>query len=191
MVAGDSQNKDRTRAALIELGGAAAKKHGFAGLGVDAIAKAAGYTSGALYKHFQDKATLLKEIVHSELSQASQALMPPVQGDTSHLEGKMDDYLSLHHVLHPEIGALIPALGPEVARASKDIKAEYEKQLLSLQNSLLKSVKTPEQAWVILSLSAGAVMLARGMVDEDMSTDILKAARDHLQATIIDPCKRR
>jgi len=184
-VAADSPSKDRTRAALIELGGAAAKRHGFAALGVDAIAKAAGYTSGALYKNFKDKSALLKEIVSTELSHAAAAMVPPVEGDTAYLSAWIDDYLSVRHVQHPEIGALIPALGPEIARATKDIRSEYEAQLLTLVDALLKSVKTEAQAWVILSTCAGAVMLARGVVDDAVSKRILESARDHLQATVI------
>jgi len=190
LVAADSPSKDRTRAALIELGGAAAKRHGFAALGVDAIAKAAGFTSGAVYKNFKDKSALLKEIVRSELSSAASSLEPDTPGDTTYLSAWLDDYLSVRHVQHPEIGALLPALGSEIARASKDIRAEYETQLLALADALLKSVKTQDQAWVILSTCAGAVMLARGVVDDDLCKQMLEAARQHLQATVIEPCQK-
>lgn len=191
-VSADSPSKDRTRAALIELGGAAAKRHGFAALGVDAIAKAAGYTSGAVYKNFKDKSALLKEIVNTELSLATAALAhEESNGGVAFLSAWLDDYLSVHHVKHPEIGALIPALGPEIARASKDIRADYEAQLLALVKALLKSVNSEAQAWVILSTCAGAVMLARGVLDETVSKSILDAARAHLQATVVNNSQSR
>jgi AcrR family transcriptional regulator len=54
--------KARTRAALIEAAYAEILEHGFAVAGLDAIARRAGLTKGAIYSNFRDKAHLLMAV---------------------------------------------------------------------------------------------------------------------------------
>src|SRR5580692_5061868 len=58
-----SDQRLKARRSIIESGAKVLKTGGFAGVGVDQIAAAAGVTSGSLYSNFSGKEDLLKEIV--------------------------------------------------------------------------------------------------------------------------------
>ena len=52
-------DKETTRRKVTEAAGRKFRKHGYAGVGIDALAKAAGVTSGAIYGHFGSKVKAL------------------------------------------------------------------------------------------------------------------------------------
>ena len=61
------KHKAESREKLVRASAARAKEQGFAATGIDALAEAAGLTSGAFYRHFEGKVDLLAAIVASEL----------------------------------------------------------------------------------------------------------------------------
>src|SRR5262249_23184157 len=56
------RRKQRTREALLDAAAMVFAKRGFQGASLDEIAETAGYTRGAIYKHFADKEQLLHEV---------------------------------------------------------------------------------------------------------------------------------
>lgn len=56
------RRKQRTREALLDAATAVFAMRGFQGASLDEIAETAGYTRGAIYKHFADKEELLHEV---------------------------------------------------------------------------------------------------------------------------------
>jgi AcrR family transcriptional regulator len=56
------RRRARTREALLDAAAAVFAKRGFHAASLDEIAEAAGYTRGAIYKHFADKEELLQEV---------------------------------------------------------------------------------------------------------------------------------
>jgi AcrR family transcriptional regulator len=56
------RRRQRTREALLDAAAAVFAKRGFHGASLDEIAETAGYTRGAIYKHFADKEELLQEV---------------------------------------------------------------------------------------------------------------------------------
>ena len=56
------RRRQRTREALLDAAAAVFARRGFAAASLDEIAEAAGYTRGAIYKHFTDKEDLLHEV---------------------------------------------------------------------------------------------------------------------------------
>ena len=50
-----ADQKEKTRQKMLEAAGRGFRKYGYAGIGVDGLAKAAGVTSGAFYSHFGSK----------------------------------------------------------------------------------------------------------------------------------------
>src|SRR3954447_21973439 len=53
------RRKERTRDALLDAAIAVFARRGFAGASLDEIAETAGFTRGAIYKHFSDKEDML------------------------------------------------------------------------------------------------------------------------------------
>jgi AcrR family transcriptional regulator len=56
------RRRERTREALLDAAAVVFAKRGFDGASLDEIAATAGYTRGAIYKHFADKEELLHEV---------------------------------------------------------------------------------------------------------------------------------
>jgi AcrR family transcriptional regulator len=58
------RRKERTRAALVDAAAEVFAKRGFEGASLDEIAETAGYTRGAIYKHFDGKDDLFYAVMH-------------------------------------------------------------------------------------------------------------------------------
>jgi AcrR family transcriptional regulator len=56
------RRRERTREALLDAAASVFAQRGFHGASLDEIAETAGYTRGAIYKHFADKEELLHEV---------------------------------------------------------------------------------------------------------------------------------
>src|SRR6185369_10651523 len=121
------EHKARAKENVVRASARIAKREGFAASGIDALAGAAGVTSGAVYKHFRGKDELLRDIVKSEL-EVTRGRFSGVTTREAILRA-VDLYLSLAHVRAPEIGCLLPALAPEVSRASTETKTVFEAAL--------------------------------------------------------------
>jgi AcrR family transcriptional regulator len=173
-----------TRSRLLAQGGAHAKKHGFAGSGVDALAAAAGLTTGSLYKHFDGKSGLFAAIVHSELERSAAAFGDVGAMDRAQLARAIDRYLSTAHVDHPERGCMLPALTAEVARADATVRAEYGAGVTRLHAGLAQIVGSADDAWAMLAQIVGAVMLARALPDAEAGRGLLDAVRRHCRSLL-------
>ena len=75
------EHKADARYRLLDSGGRHAKCHGFAASGVDALASAAGVTSGSLYKHFDGKSGLFAALIRAELDHAVDRFADIAYGD--------------------------------------------------------------------------------------------------------------
>lgn len=73
-MATQEERRAETRKALLDAGAALFAERGIAGSSVDAIAKAAGRTSGALYDHFGSKEGLLFALLESWVGDAAVAI---------------------------------------------------------------------------------------------------------------------
>jgi AcrR family transcriptional regulator len=173
--------KDQKRRELLKSAGEAAKAKGFAATGVDALAEAAGVTSGALYAHFGSKAGLFEALIANEMerSRARWARRPDQPGD-AWMKEELARYLSRAHVETPEKGCLMPALAADIARAPISARQVFEDQLRQAQMEIAARLGDPEEAWQFLARIVGAMVLARAVVSDTVQDDILKANRTSL-----------
>ena len=173
--------KAAARARLIESSGALAKQKGFSSTGMDALAAAAGVTTGAFYSQFKSKSDLLYAIVDHELSRTVTAF----EGKTgTDLEKVTQWYLSPKHAAHPETGCPIPSLGAEIARADDATRQHFENLLKQIVETLQHTTKTDEIAWQLLAQAVGAIMLSRAVINPETQLTILKAAQQGILSHI-------
>ena len=171
------EHKDKTRQRLLDAGGAIAKKDGFGTTGVDSLMASVGLTSGAFYAHFRSKGALLEAIVDNELGRSIE-----VFGQQSHerMLQTLDNYLSLAHVEHPELGCALPCLSPEIARAGEHTRQVFEQRLLQLLEAMRPHTGDDSKTWSIVSQVVGAVMLARAMDNKDCRQALLQAVKQQI-----------
>ena len=172
------EHKDRTRSKIVGASAGVAKRGGFSATGIDALATAAGVTSGAVYKHFDGKDGLLRAIIESELAMTERRFA------NADPKRAIDAYLSLAHVEHPEAGCLLPALAAEVARASPETREAYERAMDQLMTTLAGALGDRALAHALVSLCVGAVMVARGLATVEARKEILAAARTSAYALL-------
>lgn len=178
------EHKKQAREKLLANGGSHAKQHGFSASGVDALAAAAGVTSGSLYKNFSNKTELFTALIDAELRQSINAISQVSAGDMVASRAFLHKYLSLDHVEHPAIGCPIPALTAEVARAEESVRKTFESGISELMSMLEQLTGSRESAWALLCQSVGAVMVARAFVDNDMRQELLSAVREQSERAL-------
>jgi len=77
------------------------------------------------------------------------------------LEQCLRNYLSTFHVLHPEEGCVLPALGGEIARAEPEVRVAVEKGLKRIQKAWADRLGSPDAAWAVIAQCVGALILSR------------------------------
>jgi len=178
-----SSHKEETRKKLLAGARAIAKKGGFVTTGVDGLMAGIGLTGGAFYGHFASKEALFAELVLQEVANSAEMLAGDEESPPDHVAQRLRSYLSSYHAAHPETGCLLPALGPEIARAEPEVKATVEQGLKQLQKSWAGRIGDPDAAWALIAQCVGALVLARCVESERTRKDILASSRRFIGET--------
>lgn len=176
-----STHKQETREKLLDSSRAIAKKGGFDKTGVDALMSAIGLTGGAFYSHFRSKEDLFAQLIQREVELSADMLAVDENSPPDHVAKRIRSYLSTSHALHPDDGCVLPALGPEIARASPQVKAQVEATLKRLQKSWAARLDDNDVGWAIIAQCVGAIMLARVVESERTRQEILASSRRFLE----------
>jgi TetR/AcrR family transcriptional repressor of nem operon len=141
------------------------REHGLSGVGVDALTEAAGLTHGSLYSQFGSKERLAAEALSHAQSESSARM-----SNAGTLDDYITRYLSADHRERRGDGGAIRRNFTDAVRAAS-------KQIASLLSGRRKS---QDEALAIVATMVGALTLARGVDDPELSDRILAAARTRL-----------
>lgn len=178
------KEKEQTHRRIVETASQAFRANGVSGTSIPALMEEVDLTHGTFYAHFASKDALVTEAYARGLSETTDNLLhladEPAPGA---LNAVIDHYLSAQHRDDPAGGCLLPALAGEVRRESPPVRHAFTHglndyfqrlgQLISEQNG----GADPDQALVLASGMAGAVLLARAVDDPELSDRILRACR--------------
>jgi AcrR family transcriptional regulator len=178
------ERKEAARQAILNAAARQFRLAGQAGMGVDAIAREVGQTSGAFYAHFGSKAEVFLGVIAGGLRR----LMAGVeQAGCSGRRGWAVEfaahYLSRAHRDRVADGCLLPALSPDVARAGAAARALFANDLTAVAAALAPGCDAPDpeaaldRAYAVLALCAGGVMLSRALPDGPEAERVLAACR--------------
>lgn len=171
------EHKDQVRQRLLKASAGQVKQHGFAASGVDALAAAAGVTSGSFYKHFDGKSDLFAAVIRAELQRTAERFAKLKPGDTEAANKAMANYLSLQHLRQPARGCPLPGLTAEVARADDAVRGAFDEGLREVHAQLVPITGSSAKAWALMAQNVGALMLARAALDTELQRELLQAAR--------------
>ena len=177
-------HKDETRQRLLTSSRAIAKKGGFKATGVDALMASVGLTGGAFYSHFPSKQALFAELIAQEMDNSSAMLAGGTDSPDNHVAKCLRNYLSSFHALNPEVGCVLPTLGPEIAQAGPEVRSVVEAALKRTQKSWSARTGDPDAAWALIAQCVGALVLARAVESERTRKDILAASRRFLDKAL-------
>ncbi|KAB2704402.1 TetR/AcrR family transcriptional regulator [Brucella intermedia] len=167
------------------------KTRGFDNVSVADVTKAAGFTHGGFYNHFESKADLATETIRHAFEQALGEVSREDATETIDLmpiAERLAHYLSIEHRDEPDGGCPTSSLPVDVSRQSVDAQRTFAEGL-ERYLKLIESVFAPsadrrrEMAITTLSTLVGAIILSRSVRDGDpgLSDAILKASRVNLQ----------
>lgn len=161
------------------------RSHGFAGVGVDGIAKSAGVTSGAFYAHLGSKDRAFEAALLLGLGEVV-AAVPEMQRE--HGKGWIvafaEYYLGEEHRENRESGCAMTTLSPEVVRTTPELRAIYEAKMqeivLLMAEGLTDSSKDERvsRAWAILGILIGGLTLARAVESRGTAELISASIKD-------------
>lgn len=177
-------DKETTRRNMVEAVGRGFRKKGYAGIGVDGLAKAAGVTSGAFYAHFGSKDGAFGIALATGLDEVIKGI-PEFQSKhkTDWAKAFVDYYLSQSHRKDLESGCAMATLTPEVVRFGEDVHAVYEKKMTRIAELLARGLSGGSdenryaRAWSMLGVLIGGINLARAMKSKKVSDEVSEAIK--------------
>jgi len=184
----DTDHKARTRQRIVKNAARQLRARGLTGPGVADLMKASGLTVGGFYKHFDSREHLLSEAIEEGMADFGERLFAATAHvpENERWKEMVKFYLSMEHCEHSDKGCPMPALAPEIARASPAIKRRIVAMLKARRDQVAKFMpgrnasEKRRNAIVILTSMAGAVTMARTMSAPEEKQAILDSVRDHL-----------
>ncbi len=179
--------KEETRKKMLHAAGRGFRSQGFAGIGVDGVAKDAGVTSGAFYTHFGSKAAAFDAALAAGLDEVIEAI-PDYQEKhgTDWVRAFVEYYLSKPHRKDLACGCAMATLTSEVVRSAPAVHSLYEKKMTQIADLVVGGLaggsmeERRARAWAMLGVLIGGINVARAMkgvkVTDEVTNAIKKAA---------------
>ncbi len=175
------------RQTVIDVASRLFREHGFDGIGLKDLMKAAGLTQGAFYKQFASKDDLAVQASKRALESAFSRWSAAAANTKDPLGAVMAFYLSMEHREARMEGCPIVALGADAARQGIEVKAPFEagiKAHLEVLSRMLAETEGKEpkgKAMAILATMVGAMTLSRAVNDPDLAQALLDAAAEQVR----------
>lgn len=179
-----TSKREETRKRMVEAAGRGFRAHGYAGVGVDSLAKGAGVTSGAFYAHFGSKDAAFEAALARGLDEVLEGVTRfQSENGAAWLKAFADYYLSPEHRSDLACGCAMATLTPDVVRAGAPLNSLFEdrmKQIVSLIADGLNEgdLKDREsRAWAIITSLVGGLTFARAVADRKTADTIAESAK--------------
>ncbi len=177
--------KQQTRIKMLDAASQGFRSQGYAGTGIDGIAKAAGVTSGAFYAHLGSKDKAFSAVLDAGLDEVIEAI-PKIQNESGSewVKAFADYYVGRAHRENLACGCAMTTLSPEVVRAAPELHAAYESKMKIITNLIangLKGGNRDEQlarAWSFLGILIGGLTMARAVKTGKSAEKIAASIRD-------------
>jgi len=176
--------KQQTRQRILDAASQSFRTHGFAGIGVDGIAKAAKVTSGAFYSHFGSKDGAFSVAIDAGLDEVIAALPYFQKNDGDKwVESFANYYIGKAHRDDLANGCAMTTLSPEVVRAAPEFRLAYEKkmkQIVDIISNGLEGDSIEEcraRAWAMLGTLIGGLTLSRAVKNKKVANEIASSIK--------------
>jgi len=162
------------------------KAQGIDNVSVADLTKAAGFTHGGFYNHFESKADLAVETIRYAFQQALSEISgegATTAGDLIPMAARLANYLSPEHRDEPTggcpTGSLPVDVGRQAAGAQRAFADGLERYIALIEGVFPANERKREAAIATLSTLVGAIILSRAVREghPGLSDDILRAAR--------------
>ncbi|MCA3628457.1 MAG: TetR/AcrR family transcriptional regulator [Methylobacterium sp.] len=178
------EQKAAARAVIVNAAGRRFRTDGLAGVGIDALAREARQTSGAIYAHFPSKAAVFAAVVEAGLARLLAGMERARSMGKGWARMFTQQYLSAQHRDQIAEGCLLPSLSADVARGDGELRAAYAAEFEKAVETLAEGCpgataeERRRQAIAMLVLGAGGLLLSRAVPPGPLADEILAAALD-------------
>jgi AcrR family transcriptional regulator len=184
--------KEESRAKILASAGQGFRRHGFGGLGIDGLAKAAGVTSGAFYAHFRSKSDAFRAAVAAGMGALADGVAQLRAEGGAWVPRFIAFYLTERRTCELGESCALQSLTNEVARADMETRVAYgvelRRTIAMLADGLGENGDGRARAIALLALLSGGVSMARAVEDGALADDIIAAVRDAtLRVAAFDP----
>lgn len=154
---------------------------GYGGVGVDALAREAGLTSGAFYAHFGSKAEAFRRAVAEGLAAVREAVagFQAAHGD-AWLPRFVDFYLGELVEIELASACALPTLTGDVGRADDATRAVYRAGMDAIVAQYAEGLtgeRRTERATALIALLTGASAIARALGEGEARTALRESVR--------------
>ena len=168
------------------------RARGIDGVGVAEIAKEAGLTHGALYKHFPSKEALAAEAFYHPVAAKNMETDASVEDRETSFEEYLDAMFSIEHRDNLANGCPMTASASETARQGPAVAASFTRAFKEKVTVLEASIKgrmpasqRRQIAVAALAAQIGAIAVARAVakVDASLSKEVLQVVHETVRPT--------
>lgn len=158
------------------------RTHGYDGIGVAGLMKAAGMTQGGFYKQFDNKEALECEATELALNDNFELWAKTIKGKSDPVAALKAWYLSPQHLAKVGQGCGYAALAAEASRQRPALQTTFNsavtQQVEHLAEALGDHPESRTEAIQAMSQMIGALILARAVDDTDLQDEILTAGQN-------------
>ena len=181
--------KEATHERIVEAASRAIRRSGYGGTSVPDIMRDAGLTHGGFYAHFDSREAMLAEAADRAGADSVAKLARVASTAPPHraLRNMLELYLSKEHIA--EIVCPVAALGSEMPRQALEVRRAATSRIKEMIDLVARQSPdwgqpgAHERALVTVSTMIGALLLARAVDDQRLSSAVRTAVLKHLAAT--------
>ena len=179
------------RGALLGAASRLFREKGIDGVGVAEIAKEAGLTHGALYKHFPSKEVLAAEAFYHPVAARNAETDASDEDGEESFEESLDAMFSIEHRDNLANGCPMTASASEIARQGTGVAVSFTRAFNEAVTALELSIRAKmsasqkrELAVSALAAQIGAIAVARAVVkiDPSLSEEVLRSVRQTVRS---------
>lgn len=177
-------HKKETRQKIVDAAARLFRERGANSASLPEIMQEAGLTVGGFYRHFESKEDLFAAALEASMRQTLNMMRskPSQKTGEDWIERAASVYLHPAHRKNVAGGCPLPVLTPELARGGDAPRQGFEQVLGEIVDEI--EAKMPEagapardHAWGFLATLVGGLLLSRGVQDDEMAEEILRACR--------------
>jgi len=188
----DADQKERTHRQILAEAANAIRTKGPDRVGVAEVMAKLGLTHGGFYAHFSSKDDLIAQAITSMFDQGYANFLRKTEGlePQKAIEAYVDWYLSIAHRDAPNRGCPLASVSGDLPRLPEAARVRYTDGVERLTTAIAKLLKklghsnSETLAFSAMSEMAGALALARAIVDPERSNEILDASRVMVKSRI-------
>ncbi|MDD5409920.1 MAG: TetR/AcrR family transcriptional regulator [Methylobacter sp.] len=183
-----AEQKTETHKQIVDAASKEFRGKGLQGIGIADLMSQVGLTHGGFYAHFKDRDALVVEAVEcaamESFGRMNEVAKSAPQG--KEVNAIIDIYLSPEHRDNFRYGCLLPAIAADIARQSDSVKGAFTESLQANMSGIAKYMPAKnskdklDQAMMLISSMAGAMLIARAINDSTLSNMLLDSVRSQL-----------